>query len=129
MEKKSELDLQWVRKEAEQRSSLKLILYCPNWLQLWNLALDSGPHGTRCGQCLERTLTKPIFGNRQCSKCCNTIVQEVYLDRLFHDHADQLNVKETYNVVIQALKSCSQVLLSFGARLISLEKGANSQFE
>ena len=74
-------------------------------------------------------LTKPIFGNRQCSKCCNTIVQEVYLDRLFRDHADQLNVKETYNVVIQALKSCSQVLLSFGSRLISLEKGANSQFE
>ena len=103
LEKKSELDLQWVRKEAEQHSSLKLILYCPNWLQLWNLALDTGPHGTRCGQCLVCTLTKPIFSNRQCSKCCNTIVQEVYLDRLFHNHADQLNVKETYNVVIQEL--------------------------
>ena len=76
-----------------------------------------------------RTLTKPIFGNRQCSKCCNTIVQEVYLDRLFHDHADQVNVRETYNVVIQALKSCSQILLSFGARLIRLETGANSQSE
>ena len=51
-----------------------------------------------------RTLTKPIFSNRQCSKCCNTLVQEVYLDHLFHDHADQLNAKETYNDVIQALK-------------------------
>ena len=36
------LAIQCVRKEAEQHSSLKVILYCPNWLQLWNLAHDSG---------------------------------------------------------------------------------------
>ena len=85
------LDKASIRSRAEKHPSLRFILMCPNWLQVWNCALEHGCHGTRCGQSLLRTLCKPLFGDYKCPKCDSPVSESYYLEHILFSHSTHLN--------------------------------------
>ena len=47
-----------------------------SWCKLWDLALDHGVRGTRLIQTLLRTMSRPVFGKRECP-ICNCHIHEI----------------------------------------------------
>ena len=64
-------------KSASKHPSLKHIT-CSNpvsfsWCCIWDLALDKGIRGTTLAQCLFQSLSRPLFGDRTCPNCSDSI--------------------------------------------------------
>ena len=74
-----------------------------SWGNLWNCALDRGPAGTKIAQA---TLTRPIFGNRTCPHCSQTIQQQSFTSHLSDDH--DVNI----DAICEAVKSDPHSLFS-----------------
>ena len=67
------LDEIGILRAAADHPSLANILKIPNWLQVWDMALDRGCAGTVAVQKLLRFLSEPLFGDRKCKRCLNAI--------------------------------------------------------
>ena len=56
------------------------------WCNVWNCALDYGPHGTKLAQTIFKILTKPVFGDKICPHCSIAIQQQSFSAHLHTDH-------------------------------------------
>ena len=115
------LDKACIRSRAEKHPSLRFILMCPNWLQVWNCALEHGCHGTRCGQSLLITLCKPLFGDYQCPKCDSPLSESYYLEHILFSHSTHLNSAGiSLHSICLTLENCSKELIHLGQKLAHL---------
>ena len=54
-----------------------------SWLKIWDNALDHGMRGTKAALCLFSSLCRPLFGDRMCPHCCQSVdVNLMYMQHL-----------------------------------------------
>ncbi len=77
---------------------------CPTlvnkWTSLWDKALDYGTVGTKISQSVFRLLCRPVYGDRTCPHCLNTIPEgDTFLQHLVSAH------DVGYNTILTSLNT------------------------
>ena len=106
--------------QCHQHQSLKhLSTLVPeiSWLKVWDNTLDHGVRGTKAALCLFSTLCRPLFGDRMCPCCCQTIeVNLSYLQHLTTAHAE-LRLGSV-DELLKSIAACDPIVFDIGQNLI-----------
>ena len=72
-----------------------------SWCRFWDLALDQGVRGTHLFQNLFRIMCRPLFGERECFICKNTIHPgSTFFEHVCADHCgDELSVDDVIDTI------------------------------
>ena len=56
------------------------------WVKVWDAALDAGVKGTRIAQAVFRVMSRPVYGDKKCCYCNNTILEPSFIQHLSISH-------------------------------------------
>ena len=89
----------WNCTVREDRTHPSLTIVCAtdfiaaSWNSTWDQVLVFGVRGTRLMQTLFNSLSRPVFGNKSCPHCEDTITTS-YQEHLFSSHLNKYNTNE-----------------------------------
>ena len=88
------------------------------WCKIWDLALDHGVYGTQSTQSLFRTMCRPVFDNRQCPSCQDTIEpSSSYLEHICSHHL----TNNSPDSIIKLVEDCHPSILQIGKLLSNFQ--------
>ena len=67
------------------------------WVEVWDAALDAGVKGTRIAQAVFRVMSRPVYGDKKCCYCNNTILEPSFIQHLSISHYSRLFSSLTSN--------------------------------
>ena len=89
----------WNRTVREARTHPSLAIACAtdfiaaSWNSTLDQVLEFGVRGTRLMQTLFNSLSRPVFGNKSCPHCEDTIATS-YQEHLFSSHLNKYNTND-----------------------------------